>query len=113
MSRNSEVSKLWLLASFDMDYQDECIDQLSTFGDEASSFAIMKCWFNDFNRKSRWSHEISYVPENIDVKDCHMTYCGIGEIVGISSTCICKILQEYLTVKKVYPRWIAHNLTKS
>ena len=29
----------------------ECIDQLiSTFGDEAPSYATLQCWYNEFNR---------------------------------------------------------------
>jgi len=53
----------------------ECFDQLtSTFGDEAPSFAIVKRWYNDFNRgrhslanEFRESHSKSVVLlENID-----------------------------------------------
>ena len=53
----------------------ECIDQLiSTFGDEAPSYATVKRCYNEFNR------------------DRHsLTYCEIKGTLGISSTSIYKI----------------------
>ena len=43
----------------------------------------------------------------------HVTYCEIEATVVISSTSIYKIFHKYLAVKKIFSRWIPHNLTKS
>ena len=79
----------------------ECIDQLvSTFGDEAPSYATMKRWYNEFNR-GRYSLTDEFCkgrpksvvePENINavqkltMLDGHVTYCDIEATLGISST---------------------------
>ena len=44
------------------------------------------------------------------MKDRHVRYCEIEATLGISSISIYKILYEYLAVKKIYFRWIPHNL---
>ena len=57
----------------------ECIDQLiSTYRDEAPSYATEKCWYNEFNhghysltdefRKGRPKSLVE--PENINIKYC-------------------------------------------
>jgi hypothetical protein len=57
------------------------------------------------------------VPENINavrkpiMQDHHVTYREIEASLGISITSIHKILHEHLAVKKIYSRWIPHNLT--
>ena len=105
----------------------ECIDQfISTFGDETSSYATVKRWYNDFIRghysltdEFRKGCTKSVVrPENINavqkliMQDRHVTYCEIEATLGISSTSIYKILHEHLAVKNTCSRWISHNLTK-
>ena len=46
------------------------------------------------------------------MQDRHVAYWEIEATIGISSTSIYKILHEYLAVKKISSRWIAHNLTE-
>ena len=85
----------------------ECIYQLiSTFGDEAPSYATVKRWYNDFIRgrhsltdEFRKGRPKSVVgPENINavqkliMQDRHVTYCEIETTLGISSPNIYKIL---------------------
>ena len=94
----------------------ECIDQLIfTFGDEAPSYAIVKSWYNEFNRgrhsltdefrKDRPKSVIQ--PEKINavlklmMQDRHVTYREIEATLGIGSTRVYKILHEYLAVKKI------------
>ena len=45
------------------------------------------------------------------LQDCHETYREIKTTLGISGTSIHLILHEHLTVKKIYLRWIPHNLS--
>ena len=57
------------------------------------------------------------VPETIGavrqliLEDHHVTYHEIEATLGISGTSIHSILHEHLTVKKIYSRWIPHNLS--
>ena len=57
------------------------------------------------------------VPETIDAKrqlilqDHHVTYREIEATLAISGTSIHSILHEHLTVKKIFSRWIPHNLS--
>ena len=57
------------------------------------------------------------VPETIDVvlqlilQDRHLAYRQIETTLGISRTSIHSILHEHLTVKKIFSRWIPHNLS--
>ena len=59
---------------------------------------------------------IVVVPETIDavrpliLQDRHVTYREIETTLGISGTSIHSILHEHLTVKKLFSRWIPHNL---
>ena len=106
----------------------ECIDQfISTCGNETPSYATVKRWYKEFNRgchsltdEIRKGHPKSVVEsENINavkkliMQDRHVTYCGIEQILGISSTSICKILHEHLAAKNICSRWIPHNFTKA
>ena len=56
------------------------------------------------------------VPETIDavrqliLQDRHETYREIETNLGICGTRIHSIWHEHLTVKKIYSRWIPHNL---
>ena len=46
------------------------------------------------------------------MQDRYMAYCKVEATLGISSTSIYKLLYEHLAVKKIYSRWIPHNLPK-
>ena len=83
-------------------------------------------WYNEFNRdhhslsdkfrKGRpKSVTFSYINavQKLIMQDRHVTYCEIEATLGISSTSIYKILHGHLAVKKIYSRWIPHNLTKA
>ena len=45
------------------------------------------------------------------LQDRHVTYREIETTLGISGTSIHSILHEHLTVKKIFLRWIPHNLS--
>ena len=96
--------------------REECTDQLiSTFDDEAPSYATVKRQYNEFNRgchsltnEFRRSRPKSVVGlENINavqkliLQDHHLTYCEIETTLGISSTSIYTILHEHLAMKKI------------
>ena len=85
----------------------ECIDQLiSTFGDEAPSYATVKCCYNEFNRRRhmltdefRKDCPKSVIgPENINtvqkliIQDRYVTYCEIEATLGISPSSIYKYI---------------------
>ena len=86
----------------------------------------MKRWYKEFNRghhsltdEFRKGRSKSVVGlENINavqkliMQDRHVTYCEMEATLDMNSTSIYKILHEHLAVKKIYSRWIPHNLTK-
>ena len=94
-------------------------------GDEALSRTSVYRWFTQFNRGGsslndefrEGSPKSVVVPKNIDavhelkLQDRHATYRVIVAALGIIGTSIHSILHEYLGVKKIYSRWITHNLT--
>ena len=90
----------------------KCIGQLiSTFSDEAPSYATVKRWYNKFNR-SHHALTDEFRKGRPKLVVVHVTYCEIKVTLGISSTSIYKMLSEYLAVKKICFCWISHSLTK-
>ena len=47
------------------------------------------------------------------MQDRHVTYREIETTLGISETSIHSLLREHLTVKKIFSRWIPHNLSNA
>ena len=47
------------------------------------------------------------------MQDRHVTYRMLETTLGISSTSIYIILHEHLALKKIFSRWIPHNVTKA
>ena len=105
----------------------ECIDQLiSTFGDEAPSYATVKRCYNEFNRghhsltdqfrkgrpKSIVGLENIIPVQKLIMQDRQVTYCEIEPTLSISSTSIYKIFNEHSAMKKICSRCIPNNLTK-
>ena len=94
------------------------------FGDEAPSRTSVYRWFTQFNRgRSSLNDEFGegspksvVVPKYTDavhelkLQDRQATYRVIVAALGIIGTSIHSILHEHLGVKKIYSRWITHNL---
>ena len=95
----------------------EYIDQLiSTFGDEAPSYANVKRWYNEFNRgrhlltdefhknrpKSVIGSENVNAVQKLIVQDRHVTYCRIEGTLGISSTSVWVIPCVIYTIKFLF-----------
>ena len=65
-----------------------------------------------------WCEKLTVVvPETIKavrqliLQGRYVTYHEIETTLGISGTSIHSILHEHLTIKKIYSRWIPHNLS--
>ena len=91
---------------------------IPTFGDEASSYATVKQWYNEFYR-GRYSRTDEFRkdrpksvvgPENINavqkliMQDRYVTYCETEATLGMTSASIYKILHGHLPVKKICSR---------
>ena len=101
--------------------QQQCIDELnSIFGDKVPSRTSVSRWYGEFNRGRRLlpdafregrSKSVVVPVRQLILQDRHVTYRGIETTLGISGTSIHSILHERLTVKKIFSRWIPHNLS--
>ena len=97
--------------------EQQCIDELnSIFGDEAPPRTRGHSSLPDEFREGRPKSVV--IPKAIDavrqliLQDRHVTYCEIETTLGISGASIHSILHEHLTVKKIFWRWIPHNLER-
>ncbi|GBP71777.1 Putative uncharacterized protein FLJ37770 [Eumeta japonica] len=98
------------------------------YHDEAPSLATGYNWINEFKhgrtnstdnlREGRPS--TATTKENIDMlcdfmikTDKRLTYQHIRTSLGIGMSQVHKILHEHLAVRKLFTRWIPHNLTEA
>ena len=108
-------------------WRQKCIDQLiSTFGDEAPSYATVKRWYNEFNRgrhsltdefrkgrpKSVVETENINVVQKLIMQDRHVTYCEIEATLDIIFSRIYKILHENLAKDDAKVDWWKQKLKK-
>ncbi|KAG5319812.1 SETMR methyltransferase, partial [Pseudoatta argentina] len=95
------------------------------FGDKALSNRTVYNWFAEFQRTFLCDEfregrpSTSVVATNVDTvremieRDRHMTYREIQASLGIDMKAIHMILHDHLSVRKLYSRWIPHNLTET
>lgn len=106
--------------------QQECLESLQkTFGDSCVSRATVYNWYAEFNRdRDHFEDEprvgrprTAVTSENIEAVrqlvniDPHITYQQIQDTLQIGSAATESILHDYLGLRKITCRWVAHFLT--